>query len=317
MERHGELDAAGRTSRSEVRLPRILFALVLLPGLVCRIEGADEEQRLQSVRKLYEQKEWEKVLREARGPADQSADFDYYAGMALSRLERWTEAREAFSIGARKMPRDAKFLVERAGAEYKLGTFGAAKRDLRRSLRLSPDDPYAVEFLGTIYLLEGNLEASLKYWNRVGKPRLDAVEVQPAAKTDSQLLDRAVTFAPPGVLEPESLLKTKALLENLEVFPQHRVELSSTPDSAEGDGYKATLRLNEQSRWGSSLLDGAISLLRGLPYQTVYPSYYDFRGEAVNFDSLVRWDQEKRRVAASISFPIFRQPAKRVRLFFG
>src|SRR6266404_5682951 len=175
LERHGELDAAGRTSPSGVRLPRTLFALVLLPGLVCRIEGADEEQRLQSVRKLYEQEEWEKVLREARGPADQSADFDYYAGMALSRLERWTEAREAFSIAARKTPRDARFLVERAGAEYKLGTFGAAKRDLRRSLRLNPDDPYAAEFLGTIYLLEGNLEASLKYWNMVGKPRLEAV----------------------------------------------------------------------------------------------------------------------------------------------
>jgi len=221
--------------------------------------------------KLYEQKEWEKVLREARGPAEQSADFDYYAGMAWSRLERWTEAREAFSIGARKMPRDARFLVERAGAEYKLGTFGAAKRDLRRSLRLNPDDPYAAEFLGIIYLLEGNLEASLKCWHRVGKPRLDAVEVQPAPKTDRQLLDRAVTFAPPGALEPESLLKTKALLENLEVFPQARVELSSTPGGTEGDGYKATLRLNEQSRWGASLLDGAISLLRGLPLPNRVP----------------------------------------------
>src|SRR5260221_11391317 len=167
MERHGELDAAGRTSPSGVRLPRILFALILLPGLVCRIEGADEEQRLQSVRKLYEQKEWEKVLREARGPAEQSADFDYYAGMAWSRLQRWAEAREAFSIGARKMPRDARVLVERAGAEYKLGTFGTAKRDLRRSLQLNPDDPYTAEFLGTIYQLEGNVDAPRKYFNWV------------------------------------------------------------------------------------------------------------------------------------------------------
>src|SRR5258708_28812583 len=98
MERHGKLDAAGRTSPSGVRLLRILFALILLPGLVCRIEGADEEQRLQSVRKLYEQKEWEKVLREARGPAGPSADFDHYAGGGPARLARWTEAPGAFSI---------------------------------------------------------------------------------------------------------------------------------------------------------------------------------------------------------------------------
>src|SRR5260221_14565985 len=102
MERHGELDAAGRTSPSGVRLPRILFPPILLPGLGCRIQGADEEQRLRSVRKLYEQKEWEKVLREARGPAEQSADLDYYAGMAWARLERRKETREAFSIGPRK-----------------------------------------------------------------------------------------------------------------------------------------------------------------------------------------------------------------------
>src|SRR5258707_6921015 len=129
MERHGELDAAGRTSPSGVRLPRILFALILLPGLVCRIEGADEEQRLQSVRKLYEQKEWEKVLREARGPAEQSADFDYYAGMAWSRLERWTEARDAIFIWGTKKTRGAEIFVGMGCAGIQIWTIRKSQRD--------------------------------------------------------------------------------------------------------------------------------------------------------------------------------------------
>jgi hypothetical protein len=87
-------------------------------------------------------------------------------------------------------------------------------------------------------------------------------------------------------------------------------------DNSDPDTYTAALHLNERSGWGSSFLDGAISLLRGLPYQTVYPSYYNLRGEAVNVDALVRWDPEKRRAAVSLSMPFLGQPAKRLSIFF-
>jgi hypothetical protein len=299
-----------------VKARHLVFALVLLACVFDQGRAADEAQRLESIKKLYEQRKWEELLREARGPTDQSSDFDYYVGMALSRLERWSEARVAFSQGAKKAPRDVRFLVERAGAEYKLNDFRAAKCDLRQALRLDSQDSYVAEFLGTIYLLEGNLEAALKYWNNVDKPRLAAVEAVPSAKTEKRLFDRAVTFSPPGVLERKSFLKTNALLENLEVFPQWRTELSPALAPADAEEYKATLRLNERSSWGSSALDGAISLLRGLPYETIYPSYYNLRSEAMNFDSLLRWDSEKRRVAGSFSFPFLQEPSKRLRIFF-
>ena len=287
----------------------------MLLGFAFGAPAADEAERLQSVKKLYEQKEWEEVLRDAQGPAQQSPDFDYYAGMALSHLDRWAEARDAFSMGARKAPRDARFLTERAGAEYKLNNFAATKRDLRRSMRLDPSDSYVAEFLGTIYLLEGNLEAALKYWNLINKPTLAALEAVPAAKTRKLLLDRTVLFSPPAVLEADSFLHTNALLENLGTFPNWRLTLSPVTSSSNSDDYKATLRLTERNGWGSSVLDGTISLLRGLPYETIYPSYYNLRGEAINLDSLARWDSQKRRVAASLQFPLFQQPGKRLRVF--
>jgi hypothetical protein len=299
-----------------VKARHLVFAVVLLACVVDQGKAGDEAQRLESVKKLYEQQKWEEVLREALSSADQPSDFDYYAGMVLARLERWSEARVAFSQGAKKAPRDVRFLVERAGAEYKLNDFRAAKCDLRKALRLHSQDSYVAEFLGTIYLLEGNLEAALKYWNHVDKPRLAAVEALPSAKTEKRLFDRAVAFSPPGVLERESFLKTNALLENLEVFPQWRTELSPALAPANAEDFKATLRLNERTSWGSSALDGAVSLLRGLPYETIYPSYYNLRGEAMNFDSLLRWDSEKRRVAVGFSFPFRREPSKRLRIFF-
>jgi hypothetical protein len=291
------------------------FNILTLLVFAFGVQAADDAERLRSVKKLYEQRNWAEVAREAQGPAEQPADFDYYAGMAFSHLDRWREARDAFSNGARKAPGDARFLTERAGAEYKLNDFSAAKRDLRRSMRLDPFDSYVPEFLGTIYLLEGNLEAALKYWNLVNKPRLSEVAVIPAPKTRKLLLDRAVLFSAPAALNADSLLQTDALLENLRIFPNWRVELSPPTSSSNGSDYKATLRLTERNGWGSSLLDGAISLLRGLPYDTVYPSYYNLRGETINFDSLTRWDSQKRRVSASAEFPLFQHPAKRLRIF--
>lgn len=290
----------------------------MLLGAARGTDGADDAQRLQNIKKLYQEKNWEEVLRAAQGSEGPAADFDYYAGMALSRLQRWKEARDAFSEGARKAPRDARFLTERAGAEYKLNDFKAAKRDLRKAMRLEANDPYLPEFLGTIYLLEGNVEAALKYWNRLNQPRLAAVEAVPPPKTEKVLFDRAVLFSAPGTLELDSFLKSDAALENLGVFPAWRMDLTPALTSAaeNADEYKATLRMNERNGWGLSPADGVISLLRGLPYETVYPSYYNLRGEGVNLDALVRWDSQKRRAAATISVPMFRRPGKRLQVFF-
>jgi tetratricopeptide (TPR) repeat protein len=305
------LDAPRRAAPFGVKF-RFASVFLFLLSLSSGAPASQDSGRLQSVKRLYQQEKWEEVLREARGSEDQSAEFDYYAGMALSHLERWNEAKAAFSKGAGKDPGDPRFLTERAGADYKLNDFKAAKRDLRRALPLAPDDPYIREFLGTIYLLEGNVEAALKYWGTLDKPRLAAVEAVPQVRTQKKLLDRAVEFAPPGVLSRDSYVKTNAVVENLQVFPQWRVEIQPAGE----DEYQATLRMNERNGFGSSPMDGLMSLLRGLPYETIYPSYYNIRGEAMNFDSLARWDPEKRRVTAGFSMPLFRQPAKRLRFFF-
>ena len=292
------------------RLFLLATVAFLITTEVCRAQS--DATRLEQVKQLYAAQKWEDLARVAQGTPGQPAELDYYRGMALARLERWSEARDAFSRGASKAPADARFLTERAGAEYKLDDYRAAKKDLQKALRLDPADSYILEFLGTIYLLEGNLEAALKYWNRLDKPRLASVLAVPATKTTKDLLNRAVTFAPPGTLDRSALLETGARLENLDVFPQWRVELSP----AEKDVYDAKLRLNERTGFGPTLLSGAVAFLSGVPYQTVYPSYYGMAGEAINFASLLRWDSEKRRASATLEFPLFCEPSRRLRLFF-
>ena len=272
----------------------------------------DDAQRLAEVRRLYDAKEWEQAARLASGQPEQSAELDYLAGMALARLKRWKEARESFSAGHRKLPNDARFLTERAGAEYRLNDFRAAKKDLAAALRLDPGDSYSCEFLGTIYLLEENLEAALRYWNPLVKPRLASVTLEPDPLLRKDLQRRAITFSAPALLKSDQLLATNALLENLEVFPSWRIELTN---AAETD-YAARIHLAEENGWGDSWLSGVLGLLRGLPYDTVYPSYFNAGQKAVNFTSLARWDSQKRRFAGDFSFPLVRNPARRVTAFF-
>src|SRR4029077_9364734 len=62
--------------------------------------------------------------------------------------------------------------------------------------------------------------------------------------------------------------------------------------------------------------EGAIALLNGGPYATVYPEIYNIGHRAMNFTSLLRWDSEKRRAFAAFSTPLFDNPARRVHIYF-
>src|SRR5260370_37297219 len=75
------------------------------------------------------------------------------------------------------------------------------------------------------------------------------------------------------------------------------------------------MHLAERNGWGDSRVEGIVSLLSGLPYATVYPEFYNLRGDAVNLTSLARWDSEKRRITLSLSLPLYGDPSLRLRLY--
>jgi len=303
------LDAAGSPRKG--RVIRFLAVLVLFYSPVFAGAQISDEGRLAAARKAFDAGQWEEALRLARGPADQSPDLDFLAGLVLAHEEKWSEAKLALEAGLRKAPRDSRFLDELAGVAYKQKDFPAAKGRLHSALRLNPQDAYAGEFLATLYFLEGNLEAALPYWNPRDKPRLLSVEFVPSLKLKEPFRNRALAFNAPQVLSLDALLTTESRLENLGIFQSRRMELTPT---ATGN-YDLTLHLKERNGWGDSKLDGIVSLLGGLPYATVYPEFYNLGHGAVNVESLVRWDSEKRRVSLALSLPVYGDPGLRLRVY--
>lgn len=304
-----QLDAAGPSGKGFLILSLVA---VLALGLSASAQDiASDQARLPAAQSAFDAGHWEEAAKLARGPADQSLELDFLAGLALARLEKWDEAKVAFDAGFRKAPGDSRFLVELAGIAYKQKDFRTAKQNLHVALRLNPRDSYSREFLATIYFLEGNLEAALQHWNLLDEPRLRSVAYVPSMRLKESIRDRAVAFNAPQVLTADALLTTQARLDNLGIFSSQRMQLSPT----DSGNYEATLHLAERNGWGDSKVEGLVSLLSGLPYATIYPEFYNLGRDAVNLTSLVRWDSEKRRISLSLSMPMYGDPGLRLRFY--
>jgi tetratricopeptide (TPR) repeat protein len=282
-----------------------ILAAVILIALGARVSA----QRVSSsspLRQSFEKQDWQEVLRLFEAAPAHSADDYYYYGGALAQLGRYLPAEQALLAGLRQRPADKRFPVELAGVAFKQKRFSEATHWLRRALKLDPTDNYANDFLATTYFLADNLEAALKYWNRAGKPDIENVRVQSPLKTRPALLDSAMTFSPAEMFRTSDLLASQARVRGLAIFPRYSFELAARDDRKCDVGFRG----QELNGIGGTRWEAGLSFFRGIFYQTVYPEYFNIGGTATNFQSLVRWDPEKRRVLASLSGPL-RNNAKR------
>lgn len=234
-------------------------------------------------------------------------DNGFQRGMDLAKAGQWEQARTAFAEAQSAAPLDKRFPLELAGVEYRLGHNASAVRHLRRALRLDPGDKYGCDFLATLYYLDGNYEAALAYWNRIGKPRIAGVAVDPAPPVREVLLDRALLFAPGETLTVSSFRGTRERLEMSEAFNRFRLDLAARP----GEQYDAVIHWAPPWRWSA-----VASALSELPYQAVRVDLRNLAHRAISWDNFLRWDAQKRRAASSVSGPLSGDPKWRWK-FFG
>jgi Tetratricopeptide repeat len=284
----------------------MLRRLAIWPALVAMLAGcvaanaqAISSSSAQQSEQSANTERWDEIVRDlaAVHPRAAGQDFDY--GMALAHLERWTKAEDALLQGSRLAPRDPRFPIELAGIAYRQKQNALAERRLRAALRLAPHDAYANNFLATLYFLDGNLEAALKYWNRIGKPQIDEVNEDPVPRVSPALLDHAFVFAPASTLLLPQYLATQSRLRGLGIFPAWQLDLDTRP----GGGFDAGFRARELNGLGGAGWENLFLVFRGLPFQQIEPGLWNLHRQAINFDSMFRWDAQKRRIFAGLSGP--------------
>jgi tetratricopeptide (TPR) repeat protein len=316
MEQRGPLDVAGRASIRE----RIIRALILA-CFVLAVAGLASSQSSTppwdpnstvTIRHLFEQERWSEVVRAVQTAPLRDAELHYYEGSALAHLDRWEDAERVLRAGSRLAPGDKRFPIELGGVAFKQKRLPAAATWLRWGLRIDPTDTYANDFLGTVYFLEGNLEAALKYWNSIGKPQIESVQPDASLRIRPALLDRALAFSPASELRRADLLTSLTRLEGLEIFAHPQLRLAARPDGK----FDAPLNLQERNGFGNNAWQALLSTFSGVAYQTIYPAYFNLGGSAINLTSLVRWDAQKRRLQASLSGPLHQNPKWRYLMGF-
>ena len=308
MARGPSLDAPGRAAECG-----LIFLLVLLCVSPCRSKAQNlpPAERSAQITKWFAEGEWQKVIDAVAESSAEPADLELDRGLALAKLGRWDEARRAFEAGRRGYPRDPRFSVELGGLDYRAKDLRGAKRDLRAALALDPGDDYSNNFLASIYYLEGNLEAALKYWNRAARPRLADLTIEPQPRLNPLLLDRAFRFSPGAVWTRGQFLFSDAQLEALDLFPQRQFDLEAQPDGTFDLRVRAAIR----GAWSYKSPESWLELLRGLPYETVEPEFYNLNHGGLNWISSLRWNDQMRRVQTEIAAPVAANPALRWRAY--
>jgi tetratricopeptide (TPR) repeat protein len=301
MESREQLDAACRASA----VGTWTFIVILVPFLISlgRLSHAQDLTALQ-IEHAGGAHVGTGIARQPGSASAAKSDTHYNRALALAQAGRLDEARVELLAGHVLHPRDKRFLAELGGVAFKQKNYAEAASWLHRALRIDPLDAYANDFLGSVYFLQGNLEAALKYWNRVNKPQIATVSTSPELKINPVLLDRAFAFSPAGLLRTEDLLLSQKRLDGLGVFATYKFRLAAREDGQ----FDLNLHAQERDGFGANRWAALLSACRGVFYRTLSPEYFNVSGSATNITSLVRWDAQKRRAALSYSSPLNQNP---------
>jgi tetratricopeptide (TPR) repeat protein len=275
------------------------FCFLCLGAALTAQQPAAQAPALEEVQKLATAQQWREISRLLAPVHSRSAEMDYYLGLALAHTGRNNETARALEAGSRLAPDDARFPEELAGLAFEAKTYPRAARLLRRAVKLAPHDDYAINFLATVYYLDDNLEAALQFWNRINKPHIASVSEEPQPAVSPALLDHALAFSPAATLRLPQFYATNARVRALGIFPQYHFDLNALPNG----NFNVVFRSRELDGLGGGKWEAAFLVLRGLPFQQVNPAYYNFRRLAINFDSMFRWEAQKRRIYALVSGP--------------
>ena len=257
-----------------------------------------------TVRTLYERGEWAGVIRAASQANALSNDLYLYQGLSLAHLGRLDEAERVFVHARQIYPNDSRFALELAGVAYRKTDFASAKIYLHEALRLTPADSYGNDFLASLYILDGNLEAALKYWNRAGQPLVQTFQFAPDIELIPMLRERTFTISPGQVFTRDRLLMTQANLDRLGVLSGYQFDLTPRQDQRFDLTFRSLQTVRSRNIWLGQVLPAA----SGLPFRTIYFDHYNFGQRAINLTSLWRWDPNKRRVALDVSGPVRLNP---------
>ncbi len=226
-----------------------------------------------------------------------TADAYLYLGIAYTDIKEYEKAIDVLKEGSTRFASDARFHNQLANVYRETRDVDKAKDELRSALQVDPHNSEASDLLASIDISEGEVQSALKYWNRSGQPIIDDILHNYYLNFGSWVVRDAIAFQPTDLLHYANWKTTEARLFETGNFTNVglEVEPSRIPDH-----YSAIIRTTAKTNLPE---DFAWNALKGAPVETSYLDLWNIGNSGLNWNSMYRWDTDRRRVEGKLSIP--------------
>ena len=132
-------------------------------------------------------------------------------------------AEQGLTAATRLCPSDPAPWRELAGLRFSESRWSEAEKLALTATRFAPDDEYAWQLIATSRYLGGDRRGALEAWNRVGEPRIDAIDIHGAERTPHPVVVRVLGLRPRELLSAAAFDRALRRLGDLPIAWSPRI----------------------------------------------------------------------------------------------
>jgi predicted double-glycine peptidase len=220
---------------------------------------------------------------------------------AIARIQRLGAgvADDVLNDVRAQCPASAGPLRELAGLRFSQRRWREATDLARQALALDERDEYAWDVLGSSLFMQDDTAGALRAWNRIGKPRVNAVRIGGIRHARYQVIAAAIDIQPNALLTAEAFVRARRRLEDLPDRTTVRVTLSP-----EADGFAdVDVALAERPVRPRGTAEWTASAVRSAVDREVAIASPGFAGQGELWTAQWRWWPERPRVGFGFATP--------------
>jgi hypothetical protein len=232
-------------------------------------------------------------------PASPSCDALVEHSVDLAIAGDAEAADRGLVAAVRLCPQDAAPWRELAGMRFSQSRWSEAADLALAAAHVAPDDAYTWQLVATSRHLMGDAMGALDAWNRTGEPRIDAIDVRGAVRTQQPVVVRAAGLQPRQVLTPEAYGQA---LRRLRALPAtSNAQLRYEP--IDGGRARVDVRIDERRTFPRGWLALASLGARAIVLNELVLDIPGGLGAGERETVSWRWSAERPRVALDLALP--------------
>jgi hypothetical protein len=287
------------------------WSLVILPpdlSRAVRLQADQGEARLKpdtterpdQVRLKPDATEPEQVRLESDA-TERAGSCDYLMTAAIEDVQRrgLADADAIFSDVRSRCPDSAGPLRELAGVRFAQRRWPEAAALAERAVALDAHDEYAWDVLGASRFMQDDAAGALRAWNRIGKPTIDAVQIEGLSRTRYALVADTLALPAGSVLTEPMFRRAERRLSELPGYVDTRLGVRP-----QRDGFAAVnAAVVERPARPRGPIEWAASLARAAIDREVSVTLPGSTGQGEQWNASWRWWTGFPRVAVSFATP--------------